>query len=116
MHSILLDLNGKSLNIQASAIISQDGLVIASTLPANMDEDHFGGITAALFSVGFRRSQEFAGGVDEMIVKGSRGYLLMTDAGKEAYLTVLTKTNAELDQIFSEVKRAAKKITECLLW
>lgn len=115
MQSILLELNGKSVNIESSAIISQDGLIIASTLPAGMNEDHFGGVTAALFSVGFHGAQEFAGGVDEMIVKGSRGYILMTSAGKEVYLTAIAKTNSELDNMFFELKRSAIKVADHLV-
>lgn len=115
MHSILLDLKEKSPAIEASAIISRDGLILASILPKHIDEDHLGGITAALFSVGFRSSQEFAGGVDEIMVKGSRGYLLMTNAGKDAYVTALTKTNSQLDQIFFELKRSARKVTDYII-
>lgn len=115
MHSILLDLNETSSNIAASAIISKDGLVMASILPDDMNEINLGGITAALFSVGFRSTQEFAGGAEQMMVKGSQGYILMTHAGKEAFLTVITKTHAELDQLFFELKRSAKKITESII-
>lgn len=115
MHSILSALNQTSSNIAASAIVSKDGLVIASILPEDMNENHLGGITAALFSVGFRSTQQFAGGAEQMMVKGSQGYILMTHAGKEAFLTVITKTHAELDHLFVELKHSAKKVTDCML-
>lgn len=111
MRSILLDLNKKSANIKASAIISKDGLVMAAVLPTDMNEDNIGAISAALYSVGTRSVQEFAGGiVEQMMIQGSHGYILMTHAGKEVVLTVITKTHEELDHIFLELKSSAEKI------
>ena len=37
--SILSELNGSSADIEASAIVSTDGLMMAALLPAGMDED-----------------------------------------------------------------------------
>ena len=39
LDSILSDLNGTSADIEASGVISTDGLMMASKLPAGMDED-----------------------------------------------------------------------------
>jgi predicted regulator of Ras-like GTPase activity (Roadblock/LC7/MglB family) len=115
MHSILLELNGKSVNIEASAIISKDGLIIASTLPGGINDDQFAGITAALFSIGFHSVHKFTGAVDEMVVKGVRGNILITNVGKEVYLAVITTTNADLEPIFFELKRSAIKISDHLI-
>lgn len=111
MRSILLDLNEKSANIEASALVSKDGLVMAAALPGNMNEDSIGAISAALYSVGARSVQELAvGTIEQIMVQGSQGYVLMAHAGKETVLTVITKTHEELDHIFLELRKAAEKV------
>jgi predicted regulator of Ras-like GTPase activity (Roadblock/LC7/MglB family) len=105
--SILNDLNGTSAEIEASAVISTDGLVI--------DEDRVGAMSAAMLSLGERTSQELARGeLEQVLVKGKNGYILMTHANQESVLTVVAKTNARLGLIFLDVKRAADAIGKIL--
>lgn len=113
--SILNDLNGTSADVEATGIISTDGLMMASALPANLDEDRVGAMSAAMLSLGDRTAQELARGtLEQVLIKGDRGYVLMTHAGDEAVLTVLAKPNAKLGLIFLDVKRAASSISEVL--
>ena len=102
LNSILSDLNGSSADIEASAVLSTDGLMMASLLPSGMDEDRVGAMSAAMLSLGDRTAEELArGALEQVLIKGDRGYILMTHAGKEAVVTVLAKPN---------VKRAAENI------
>ncbi|MDD5277376.1 MAG: roadblock/LC7 domain-containing protein [Methylovulum sp.] len=111
MLSLLLDLNEKSATIKASAIISKDGVVMAAALPEDMDEDSIGAMSAALYSVSSRSIEDLVGGVvDQIMIKGSHGYILIAHAGKEAVLTVITKTHEELDHIFLELQRTAEQL------
>jgi predicted regulator of Ras-like GTPase activity (Roadblock/LC7/MglB family) len=113
--SVLTELNGTSADIEASGIISTDGLMIASVLPASMDEDRVGAMSAAMLSLGDRTAQELARGtLEQVLIKGAHGYVLMTYAGAEAVLTVLAKPNAKLGLIFLDVKRAAVSIADFL--
>lgn len=110
--SVLSELNGTSADIEASSIISTDGLMMAALLPQGMDEDRVGAMSAAMLSLGDRTAQELErGGLEQVLIKGDTGYVLMTYAGREAVLTVLAKPNAKLGLIFLDVKRAAEKIT-----
>ena len=45
-----------------------------------------------------------------MLIKGDKGYILMTHAGEDAVLTVLAKPQAKLGLIFLDVKRAAESV------
>ncbi|SDZ93547.1 hypothetical protein SAMN05660964_00560 [Thiothrix caldifontis] len=111
LNSILSDLNGSSADIEASAVLSTDGLMMASMLPAGMDEDRVGAMSAAMLSLGDRTAEELArGALEQVLIKGARGYILMTHAGNEAVVTVLAKPNARLGLIFLDVKRAAENI------
>ncbi|MCQ8105191.1 roadblock/LC7 domain-containing protein [Methylomonas sp. SURF-2] len=113
--SILSELNGSSADIEASAVISTDGLTMASLLPASLDEDRVGAMSAAMLSLGDRTASELARGeLEQVLIKGGKGYVLMTYAGREGVLTVLAKPNAKLGLIFLDVKRAAGSISSLL--
>lgn len=113
--SVLTELNGTSADIEASGVISTDGLMMASVLPSGMDEDRVGAMSAAMLSLGDRTAQELnRGSLEQVLIKGRHGYVLMTYAGEEAVLTVLAKPNAKLGLIFLDVKRAAESISEML--
>jgi predicted regulator of Ras-like GTPase activity (Roadblock/LC7/MglB family) len=113
--SILTELNGTSADIQASGVISTDGLMMASVLPAGLDEDRVGAMSAAMLSLGDRTAKELARGtLEQVLIKGALGYVLMSYAGDEAVLTVMAKPNAKLGLIFLDVKRAAESIADLL--
>ncbi|MEJ2590773.1 MAG: roadblock/LC7 domain-containing protein [Candidatus Thiodiazotropha sp.] len=113
--SILSDLNGTSADIEASGVISTDGLMMASLLPANLDEDRVGAMSAAMLSLGDRTAQELArGDLEQVLIKGKQGYVIMTHAGSEAVVSVMAKATAKLGLIFLDVKRAAEAISKLI--
>ena len=115
LKSVLNELNGSSTDIEASAIISIDGLMMASLMPQGFDEDRMGAMSAAMLSLGDRTAQELArGNLEQVLIKGSTGYVLLTGAGEESVVTVLAKPNAKLGLIFLDLKRAAEAVTKML--
>ena len=115
LQSILSDLNGGSADIEASAIISIDGLLMASALPASMDEDRVGAMSAAMLSLGDRTAAELARGtLEQVMIKGERGYVLLIHAGKDAVLTAVANQKAKLGLVFLDATRAAKAATDLL--
>lgn len=111
--SVLTELNGTSADIEASAVISPDGLMMASVLPVGLDEDRVGAMSAAMLSLGDRIADELARGtLEQVLIKGDKGYIVMTHGGPDAVLTVLAKPNAKLGLIFLDVKRAAESIID----
>ena len=113
--SVLTELNGTSADIEASGVISTDGLMMAAVLPQGMDEDRVGAMSAAMLSLGDRTAQELERGtLEQVLIKGDRGYVLMAYAGREAVLTVMAKPNSKLGLIFLDVKRAAENIAMLL--
>ena len=110
---VLEELKGSSADVEASALISTDGLMIASALPAGMDEDRVGAMSAALLSLGDRAVRELARGtLERVLLQGERGYVIMSAAGNEAVLTVLAKPNAKLGLIFLDMRRAADSLAK----
>lgn len=115
IRSILSDLNGSSADIAASAVVSTDGLMISSLLPASMDEDRVGAMNAAMLTLGDRSAAELGcGSLEQVMVKGKEGYILMTHAGVDAVLSVLARPSAKLGLIFLDARRAAEGIAKLL--
>lgn len=115
LNSILGDLNGSTTDIEASAVLSTDGLVMASMLPGDMDEDRVGAMSAAMLSLGERISAELMrGDIEQVLIKGDLGYVLMTHAGKEAVVTVIAKSDTRLGLIFLDIRRAAEAIAKII--
>ena len=115
LNSILAELNSSTTDIEASAVLSTDGLVMAALLPAGMDEDRVGAMSAAMLSLGDRISSELKRGeLEQVLIKGDAGFVLMTHAGKEAVVSVLAKPETRLGLIFLDIKRAAAQISKVL--
>lgn len=112
---ILEDLNSSSADVEASALISTDGLMIASALPSGVDEDRVGAMSAALLSLGERACRELSrGNIDRIMIQGGQGYVIMTSAGEEAVLSILAKPNAKLGLIFLDIKRASEALAKLI--
>lgn len=115
LDSALIELNRTSADIEASAVISTDGLMMASQLPQGLDQDRVGAMTAAILSLGERTAAELQRGeLDQVLIKGADGYVLLTQAGSEAVVSVLARPDAKLGLIFLDVKRAADAVAKVL--
>ncbi len=113
--TVLEYLNESSGEIRGSAVVSGDGLTMASILPSDIDEDKIGAMAAAMASLGERVSEELnQGNPQQVLVRGSEGYLLLVRAGEEAVLATLAGKNAKLGLIFLDVKRAAKELEKII--
>ncbi len=104
----LRDLQTGTADIEASAVVSVDGLIMASALPANVEEDRVSAMSAAMLSLGERIAGELGRGVlDQVYIRGGTGYVILMSVGADAVLTALVRENAKLGLIFLDMKRAA---------
>lgn len=105
-----------SPDIQASAVVSVDGLIMASALPANVEEDRVSAMSAAMLSLGERISMELKRGeLDQVYIRGKEGYVMLTSVGNDAVLTVMANANAKLGLIFLDINRTAEKLVDLIL-
>lgn len=101
-----------SPDIQASAVVSVDGLIIASALPGNVEEDRVSAMSAAMLSLGERISLELKRGeLDQVYIRGNDGYVMLTSVGYDAVLTVMANADAKLGLIFLDISRTAEKLS-----
>ena len=101
--------------VKAAAIVSAEGLPIASALPQGVDETRIAAMTAALLSLAERSVIEMEKGeFNQLYVKGSDGYLLVLQAGPNAVLTVSTTKDVRLGLIFLDYKRTCEKIVKLI--
>ncbi len=111
----LRDMQAAAPDIEASAVVSVDGLIIASALPAETEEDRVSAMSAAMLSLGERIAAELnRGEIEQVYVKGDQGYVVLTAVGEDAVLTVLANKDAKLGLIFLEMRRAAEDLSKLI--
>lgn len=115
LNRILRKLQNESAGVEASALISEDGLMIASALGANLEETRVAGMTATLLNLGNRAAVELKRGeVNEVVVRGERGYAVMIGAGRGALLLVLANESSKLGLIFFDMHDAVLSLKKAL--
>ena len=109
----LRELQASSPDIEASAVVSVDGLSIASALPQGVEEDRVSAMSAAMLSLGERIATELGrGSLEQVYIKGDKGSIVLTSIGDEAVLTALARHDAKLGMIFLEMRRAAEDLVK----
>ena len=106
----LRDLN-QTDGVEACAVVSIDGLIMASALSTGVDEDRVSAMSAAMLSLGERISSELGrGDLDQVYIQGEKGRVLLTAVGEEAVLTLLATEEARLGLVLLDMRRAAEDL------
>jgi hypothetical protein len=109
------ELQVSSPDIEASAVVSVDGLIIASALPDGVEEDRVSAMSAAMLSLGERIATELGrGSLEQVYIKGISGYVVLMAVGEDAVLTALASEQAKLGLIFLDMRRAAEDLLKLI--
>ncbi len=109
----LRDLQASTPDIEASAVVSVDGLIMASSLPQDVEEDRVSAMSAAMLSLGERISAELGRGqLDQVYIRGDSGFVILLAVGNDAVLTVLARKDAKIGLIFLDMKRTASDLAK----
>jgi uncharacterized protein len=109
----LRNMQAAAPDIEASAVVSVDGLIMASALQQGVEEDRVSAMSAAMLSLGERISNELGrAGLEQVYIKGSKGSIVLTSIGEEAVLTAMARHEAKLGMIFLEMRRAAEDLVK----
>ena len=113
IHDHLRDLQAISADVEASALVSVDGLTIASVMPADVEDDRVSAMSAAMISLGERIATELGRGIlDQVYIRGESGYVVLMSVGDEAVLTVLSRVDAKLGLLFLDMRRAVEDLRQ----
>lgn len=106
---------GVSAEAEAAAVVSADGLPMASALPPHVEEDRLAAMSAALLTLGERAAEGLGrGDLGQVFVEGADGYVVLMAAGPHAVLVVITSKRAKIGLALFEMRRAAAQISDVM--
>jgi hypothetical protein len=102
-------------DVQGAAMVTPDGLPLASSLPGGMDEERVSAMSAAMLSLGDRIGRELARGeIDRIYVEGEEGFSILTSCGEDAVFLVLASKAAKQGVLMLEIKRTLADLKPAL--
>jgi uncharacterized protein len=104
-----------SPDVEAAAVVSFDGLPMASALPDDLEEDRVGAMSAALLSLGEQAALGLGRGqLNQVFVEGEHGFVFLMSARDQAVLAAIASRSAKIGFMLFEMRRAADRIGEAL--
>ena len=98
-------------DVEAAAVVSADGLPMASALPDYVEEDRLAAMSAALLTLGERAADGLGKGeLAQVFVEGAHGHVVLMAAGPDAVLVTVTTRAAKVGLVLFEMRRAAATI------
>ncbi|WP_019498435.1 roadblock/LC7 domain-containing protein [Pseudanabaena sp. PCC 6802] len=98
-------------DIQGAAVVTPDGLPLATSIPGSMDEERVAAMTAAILSLGERIGRELSRGtIDRIMIEGDQGYAILVSCADDAVLLVLANKNAKQGVLMLEIKQVVSTL------
>ncbi len=115
LNRALSDLKASSGDIEACAVVAEDGLMMASSLPQGVEEARVAAMAAAMLSMSGRTMTELKRGkLKQLFLSGDDGYVVIMQAGPHAVLIALARKEAKLGLLFFDMARSSESITKVL--
>jgi uncharacterized protein len=104
-----------SPDVEAAAVVSTDGLPMASALPSYVQEDRLAAMSAALLTLGERAATGLGKGeLAQVFVEAAQGYVVLMAAGGNAVLVAVTSGSAKVGLVLFEMRKAAALVAEIM--
>ncbi|MGB0514890.1 MAG: roadblock/LC7 domain-containing protein [Wenzhouxiangellaceae bacterium] len=101
--------------VNAAALITSDGMALEFTHAADVDVDRFAAMSASLLALAERQIEEAERGhLNQLLIEGTEGAVLLIRAGADYVLTVSTEPGALLGKIFVETRRVATTLRQLM--
>lgn len=115
LEAVLHELLRQSPELDAAAVVSFDGLPMASALPTGMDEDRVAAMSAALLSLGERAAAGLGrGDLNQVYIEGEHGTVFLVSADGEAVLVAVASPAAKAGLVLFELRRTAAAVAGLL--
>lgn len=104
-----------SRDVEAAAVVSLDGLAMASAVPDHMEEDRLGAMVAALLSLGEQAAVGLGrGALSQVFVEGAGGYVFVMSARDQAVVTAVTGHEAKIGLMLYQLRHTAEEVGRLL--
>ena len=114
LEQVLQDLAART-SFQGLVAVSRDGVVLASVLPGGLEASRAGAVAAGLLSLSGRSVGQLGRGeLQQTLVQGSQGNLIITQAGPKAVLLALSAVELNLGMAFLEARESAQALAQAL--
>lgn len=115
LDDVLTALLQQTPGLEAAAVVSFDGLPMASALPADLDESRVAAMSAALLSLGERAAEGLGRGpLSQVYVEGADGTVFLVSADGAAVLVAVGAVGAKAGLVLYELRRAAAALGRAL--
>ncbi len=115
IENILHEVRRRVSDIEGLALVTKEGLPIASVIATSVDEDRISAMTAASLSLSEKVVSELeCGTLQQLTIWGTDGLIIIRDAGPHAVLAGVASSEAKLGLILLEMKRAASALEAML--
>jgi predicted regulator of Ras-like GTPase activity (Roadblock/LC7/MglB family) len=115
LNTVLQNFVSATPDIQGAAIVTPDGLPLASALPGSLNEERVAAMSAAMLSLGERIASELSrGSTDRIFLEGEMGYAILTSCGDDAVFLVMASKAAKQGVLMLEIKQVVAQIKSAL--
>lgn len=115
LRGVLRNLHCTLEEVQASAVVSRDGFVQASLMGPSTNADRFGAMCSSLLALADRAGKEAdRGRLRQVILDGTSGPMLLTQAGELAVLAVAASPQANLGRLILETRKVSAALAALL--
>jgi predicted regulator of Ras-like GTPase activity (Roadblock/LC7/MglB family) len=112
---LLKSFQQRSPGMEASALISKSGRMMASVMAPEMEPVRVAGVTATLFNLCGRAAKELnRGDICEVVVRADRGYAVVIGAGQDAVLLALASESSQLGYILFCMQESIQALEKLL--
>lgn len=102
-------------HVQGAALVTPEGLPLAGSLPAGLEESRAAAMGAAVVAIGDRIGEELQrGAVRHILLEGDRGYSILMLCGKEALFLVLASAEVKQGILMIELRRVVEEMAQLI--
>ncbi|WP_424357823.1 roadblock/LC7 domain-containing protein [Methanocella sp. MCL-LM] len=99
--------------IRALAVVSREGILVASEIPGDVHPETFAAMSAVMLSAAETAYLEIGQAMpDRLIVETDEGKLIITGAGERSMLVALADAKAGIGHLTVEMNRAVARLKE----
>lgn len=111
LRPVIRRLQSKLSDVQGVAVVTGDGLPLATVLDNGADPARFGAMCASLLALAAQAAKEIdRGRLRQVLIEGDDGAMLIVRAGEEAVLAVAAGQSINTGRLFLEARKVAEDV------